>query len=849
MATIFNPKITEAGLAAALNAQNTGVELALTHVAFGIGSYTPVGSETALVSEVKRVPIAAGSRITPTQIRITSIWSSDIDASPINEIGFYAGSLLFAVWSRATGGPLGYKSAGVDFVLPYDWTMTAIPPNTITVVADAGQSAYIAMLGAHENNQNAHPQYLKRADVAKAASTLIWAGTATGTANALLLDLPVESVIPSYVEGQRFIFKAGFENTGAVTVNVEGLGVKSIKKNGSDNLIAGDVKLGAVFELIYDGTNFQIVGGVGGGKTFEQYAYTASAGQTDFNAVYLTANVIFIKNGRTLTRVADFIDTSQTYCRTNIPCVAGDSILILAYNAFSVANTYTKSEMDALMTAMSAIPVGAVIPMTIQTVPPGMLEADGSVKAQAVYPDLFAAIGTAYNTGGEGAGNFRLPDYRGEFLRGWDHGRGVDAGRALGSKQKGSFTNVGSGPTADLVTNYSASAGSATFVDFGLDDTTLTDYPNIIATYATPTGSQPPSRSDASYGLMRPRNLSVMWCIKAWNAPVNQGNIDIAALQDLVLAASTANVQSYRGLVVTANGLNSNIQIYADELIVRNGAGASKRLDNTFLTINLASVGANGVDTGVVAASLCYSIWVAWNSSANTVAGVAALAPVLTGNTTAGSGVITALSSTASMRIGMPLSGGSFPSGAVVKSVDSASQVTSSLPAVSTATGVSIRFVYDPVMPAGYTHKMRVSSIFTDATTKYALAFEQIDCIGQYKPLTATNTPVLPVMATGIIGNPTSGPSWAPISVAAFVPPTARRITVVAFGQTSCAMAPNTNYGTTSSATNSPPWQWVPPSTTSKSDCFSMALESAFIYGGFSSAASSVSCLGWEDRL
>lgn len=31
----------------------------------------------------------------------------------------------------------------------------------------------------------------------------------------------------------------------------------------------------------------------------------------------------------------------------------------------------------------------------------------------------------------------------------------------------------------------------------------------------------------------RPRNLAVMWCIKAWNAPVNQGNVDVAALQPL----------------------------------------------------------------------------------------------------------------------------------------------------------------------------------------------------------------------------------------------------------------------------------------------------------------------------
>lgn len=50
--------------------------------------------------------------------------------------------------------------------------------------------------------------------------------------------------------------------------------------------------------------------------------------------------------------------------------------------------------------------------------PTGFLLCDGSVVSQATYPDLYAAIGANYNTGGEGAGNFRLPDWRDRFPRG-----------------------------------------------------------------------------------------------------------------------------------------------------------------------------------------------------------------------------------------------------------------------------------------------------------------------------------------------------------------------------------------------------------------------------------------------
>lgn len=71
--------------------------------------------------------------------------------------------------------------------------------------------------------------------------------------------------------------------------------------------------------------------------------------------------------------------------------------------------------------------------------PAGYLECDGSVVLRADWPALFTAIGTTHNTGGETGLQFRLPDLRGEFVRGWDDARGVDAGRAFGSAQAQSF--------------------------------------------------------------------------------------------------------------------------------------------------------------------------------------------------------------------------------------------------------------------------------------------------------------------------------------------------------------------------------------------------------------------------
>lgn len=57
--------------------------------------------------------------------------------------------------------------------------------------------------------------------------------------------------------------------------------------------------------------------------------------------------------------------------------------------------------------------------------PTGWLLCDGSVVSQTVYAALFANIGSAFNIGGEGAGNFRLPDSRGRSVLGAGTGSGL----------------------------------------------------------------------------------------------------------------------------------------------------------------------------------------------------------------------------------------------------------------------------------------------------------------------------------------------------------------------------------------------------------------------------------------
>ncbi|VCZ21697.1 tail fiber protein [Escherichia coli] len=72
----------------------------------------------------------------------------------------------------------------------------------------------------------------------------------------------------------------------------------------------------------------------------------------------------------------------------------------------------------------SALPVGVPVPWPTATPPAGWLKCDGRAFTKEQYPVLARAYPT-----------LRLPDLRGEFIRGWDDGRKVDTGRKLLSAQ------------------------------------------------------------------------------------------------------------------------------------------------------------------------------------------------------------------------------------------------------------------------------------------------------------------------------------------------------------------------------------------------------------------------------
>jgi hypothetical protein len=83
------------------------------------------------------------------------------------------------------------------------------------------------------------------------------AGTNTYTASSPAGVPPLQS----YVAGRHYYVKFTNANTGACTLNIDGLGEKNLYKIVSTPMALGDIPAGDLVLVVYDGTNFQTLGG------------------------------------------------------------------------------------------------------------------------------------------------------------------------------------------------------------------------------------------------------------------------------------------------------------------------------------------------------------------------------------------------------------------------------------------------------------------------------------------------------------------------------------------------------------------------------------------------------------
>ncbi len=284
--------------------------------------------------------------------------------------------------------------------------------------------------------------------------------------------------------------------------------------------------------------------------------YGNGAGITNLNANNLASGILpdarlsgtytgvnITGNAATATKWATPRSITFTGGATGTVSLDGSANVSLALAVQPSAHTHTIAQvtgLDAELTA--AAPPGEVTAFALAAAPSGWLKANGAAVSRTAYAQLFAAIGTRWGAG-DGSTTFNLPDLRGEFVRGLDDGRGINAGRALGSleaSQNLSHTHTASAASAGAhthtVSGTAASAGAHTHktwrglakpnssvegnggdnMSFDGDTSSAGAHTHTVSGTAASAGAHTHAVTLAAEGgtEARPRNMALLYCIK-----------------------------------------------------------------------------------------------------------------------------------------------------------------------------------------------------------------------------------------------------------------------------------------------------------------------------------------------
>lgn len=218
-----------------------------------------------------------------------------------------------------------------------------------------------------------------------------------------------------------------------------------------------------------------------------------------------------------------------------LPLRAGQNLADIPDKAAALNNLGTLSSSDIMM---NAVPIGTVISFYGPVAPVGYIPCNGQTINSGTFPDLVTFLG--------GTTSAVVPDLRGEFLRGWDNGRGVDIGRNIRSTQADDFKSHTHAQTYGATSVGGAVALFTTNVTTG----TTSSFTQSVGGVET-----------------RPRNVAVLYCIKAYGALVNTttanvGNVltELSQCTKLTQFGSSLSAAGYQklpsGLVVQWGSVN-----------------------------------------------------------------------------------------------------------------------------------------------------------------------------------------------------------------------------------------------------------------------------------------------------
>lgn len=435
---------TNYGLQALAQAESTGTQILLTHMAVGDGNGNPVTpdpSQTQLVREMFRETINRVYQDANDPLRFTAelVIPASAGGFTLREVGvFDSNGSMFATGNLpATYKPVDTEGAYSDTVVRLDFMVS----NASTITLQVDPNVVVVTQEWISNNVT--------------AATIIPGGT-TGQVLAKHSNAdgdyewkdPTQANVVVDIVEDRQTLAAGQTTVDLVETITYGLavyieGVRLNRGSGPeewqpDPTIETRLTLGQAYP---DGTNFLGVN--------NEPAGSAPAP---------------LERSRNLADVE-----SKPSARNNL-------------DVFSKAETRQMA------------PASEICYFARSTAPTGWMKANGAAVSRVAYAELFAAIGTTFGAG-DGVNTFNLPDLRGEFIRGFDDGRGIDVGRSIGSQQTDEIkSHSHNSPTGTASTGNKYQVPDKLFNTYDYVDTAPTS-----AVGGTET---------------RPRNVALLACIK-----------------------------------------------------------------------------------------------------------------------------------------------------------------------------------------------------------------------------------------------------------------------------------------------------------------------------------------------
>lgn len=175
--------------------------------------------------------------------------------------------------------------------------------------------------------------------------------------------------------------------------------------------------------------------------------------------------------------------------------------IVFIMSFFTIANFVSVVDAESnggITVVQEQAPIGSVMMWGGSTPPKDWLEMNG--QSTSGYSELASIYGA------------NLPDLRGEFVRGWDNGRGVDNSRELSTTQLDAFQGHWHVMAGSAAQDGSAVNGTwtANMMRDGASNGSYSDYNEVRDPYTDGSHGTPRTASET-----RPRNVALMYIVKA----------------------------------------------------------------------------------------------------------------------------------------------------------------------------------------------------------------------------------------------------------------------------------------------------------------------------------------------